>query len=123
MTGNTRSSRAILITGDTLALDPAIRKLIDEEAALLKQRYPTTPVALSIAIGEEFDQVSGHRVRCELAADLPDRRQLMVRDAHKEASAAVRAVFATARRQLRRITARRKRRDGRAGGEVQPTGT
>ena len=40
--------------------------------------------------------MNGHRIRCELAADLPGRRQLMVREAKKEAFAAITAVFAAA---------------------------
>lgn len=100
------STPDILISGDTLALDPAIRKRINAEAERLKQRHPTTPVSLRIGINEEFDQRNGHRVRCELAAELPGRRQIMVREAQKEAFGAISAVFAAAKKQLRRLSSR-----------------
>jgi ribosome-associated translation inhibitor RaiA len=122
MSGTPRNSPAILISGDTLALDPAIRTCINEEAQRLKERHPTKRVTLRIVIGEEFDQVNGHRVRCELAADLPGRK-LMVREARKEASAAITAVFAAARRQLRRMRSRDPEPESPAGGGVQPAGT
>ncbi len=117
------SRPAIHISGDTLALDPQIRNHITAEAERLQQRYPTTPVALRIGISEEFDPARGHRVRCELAADLPGRRQLMVREAQKEALAAVSGVFAGARKQLRRLACRTLGPAAPTGGEMQPVGT
>ena len=117
------SRPAIHISGDTLALDPQIRNYITAEAERLQQRYPSTPVALRIGISEEFDPARGHRVRCELAADLPGRRQLMVREAQKEALAAVSGVFAGARKQLRRLACRTMGSTAPAGGEMQPVGT
>jgi ribosome-associated translation inhibitor RaiA len=122
MSGKSHSIPAVLISGDTLALDPEIRRRILEAAQRLKQRYPTTPVTLRIGINEEFDQARGHRIRCELAADLPGK-QFVVREAHKEAAAAIAAVFTAARRQLRRIRSQGPPRDGPANGEVQPAGT
>jgi ribosome-associated translation inhibitor RaiA len=100
------STPDVQISGDTLALDPAIRKRINAEAKRLKQRHPTIPVSLRVGINEEFDQKNGHRVRCELAAELPGRRQIMVREAQKEAFGAISVVFATAKKQLRRLSSR-----------------
>lgn len=123
MSRETSSTPTIRISGDTLALDPAIRKRINAEATLLKQRYPTTPVTLRIGISEEFDPAKGHRVRCELAADLPDRRQVMVREAQKEAFAAISNVFKSARKQLRRLTSRALVAGGSKTDEAHATGT
>jgi len=58
-----------------------------------------------------------------LAADLPGRRQLMVREAQKEALAAVSGVFAGARKQLRRLACRTLGPTSPTGGEMQPVGT
>lgn len=116
------SRAAILISGDTLALDPKIRNHINAEAERLQQRFPSTTVALRIGISEEFDPARGHRVRCELAADLPGRRQVMVREAQKEAFAAISGVFAGARLQLRRLAFRTLRGSlaaASSGGEIQ----
>lgn len=96
----------VRISGDLLALDPVIREQINTEAEKLQKRYPTTPVVLRIGISEEFDQARGHRIRCELAADLPGRRRLMVREAQKEAVAAIAAAFAAAKKQIRRLSVR-----------------
>jgi len=48
----------------------------------------------------------GHRVRCELRADLGRGRQLVVRDARKDPSEAIREVFMTARRNVQRLRRR-----------------
>ncbi len=100
------SRPTIHISGDTLALDPKIRNHITAEVERLRQRYPSAPVSLRVDISEEFDPARGHRVRCELAADLAGRRQFMVRDAQKEAAAAISGVFANARKQLRKLASR-----------------
>ena len=117
------NSPAIVISGDTLALDPAIRKQINAEADKLQNRYPTTPVTLRIGISEEFDQVNGHRIRCELAAYLPGRRQLMVREAKKEAFAAITAVFDAAKKQIRRISLRAYQLGRPTRGEMRVAGS
>jgi ribosome-associated translation inhibitor RaiA len=121
------SCPAIHISGDTLALDPKIRNHITAEAQRLQQRYPSTSVALRIGISEEFDPALGHRVRCELAADLPGRRQLMVREAQKEALVAISGVFAGARKQLRRLVSRtlgvNRVPASASGGEMRAVGT
>jgi ribosome-associated translation inhibitor RaiA len=122
MSGQSHDTPAVLISGDTLALDPEIRGRIFAEAQRLKQRYPTMPVTLRIGISEEFDQARGHRIRCELAADLPGK-QVMVREAHKEPAAAIAAVFTAAKRQLRRIRSLGPAQDGSASREVQTAGT
>jgi len=106
MSLNNTNHPAIHISGDTLALDPKIRKHIATEAERLRQRYPTTSVVLRIGINEEFDPARGHRVRCELAAEVAGRGLFMVRDAQKEAFAAISAAFTSARKHVRRLATR-----------------
>ena len=117
---------AIHISGDTLALDPKIRHHINAEAERLQRRYPAAPVALRIGIHEEFDPAFGHRVRCELAADMTGRSLFMVRDAQKEAFAAISGAFASARKHLRRLSMRTLGRPlgvkSAAGGEIRVMG-
>ncbi|MGE5154311.1 MAG: HPF/RaiA family ribosome-associated protein [Bdellovibrio bacteriovorus] len=93
----------ITISGDTLALDKAIRRQIESEAQRLAERFPEERIEARARINEEFDPLHGHRVRCELRADLGRGRQLVVRDARKDAAEAIREVFGTARRNLRRL--------------------
>jgi ribosome-associated translation inhibitor RaiA len=93
----------IQISGDTLALDAAIRRQIESEADKLAQRFPGERITARARIGEELDPLHGHRVRCELRADLGRGRQLLVREARKDAFEAIREAFGTARRNLRRM--------------------
>lgn len=99
-------SRDIPISGDTLALDPGIRQRINIEAEKLQKRYPESPLSLRVGICEEFDPAYGHRIRCELAADLAGRRQVMVREAQKDPFTAIARAFTTAKKQLRRLGSR-----------------
>jgi ribosome-associated translation inhibitor RaiA len=94
------------ISGDTLALDTKIRARIMAETQQLQQRYPSLRIKLQVRVAEEFDQLHGHRVRCELIADLPGRRQLLIREAQKDAFAAISDAFSAARQQLRRSRSR-----------------
>ena len=96
----------IKISGDTLALDKAIRRQIESEAQKLALRFPEEQIETRARINEEFDPLHGHRVRCELRADLGHGRQLVVRDARKDPAEAIREVFATAKRNLRRLRRR-----------------
>jgi ribosome-associated translation inhibitor RaiA len=96
----------IQISGDTLALDKAIRRQIESEAQKLAERFPEERIDAKARINEEFDPMHGHRVRCELRADLGRGRQLVVRDARKDAAEAIREVFMTARRNVQRLRRR-----------------
>jgi ribosome-associated translation inhibitor RaiA len=96
----------IQISGDTLALDKAIRRQIETEAEKLAERFPDERIEAKARINEEFDPLHGHRVRCELRADLGRGRQLVVRDARKDAAEAIREVFASAGRNVRRMRRR-----------------
>jgi ribosome-associated translation inhibitor RaiA len=96
----------ITISGDTLALDKSIRRQIESEAQRLADRFPDEQIEARARISEEFDPLHGHRVRCELRADLGRGRQLVIRDARKDPSEAIREVFAGARRNLRQLRRR-----------------
>ena len=96
----------ITISGDTLALDKAIRRQIESEAQRLAERFPEERIETRARISEEFDPLHGHRVRCELRADLGHGRQLVIREAHKDAAEAIREVFLVARRNVRQLRRR-----------------
>jgi ribosome-associated translation inhibitor RaiA len=91
------------ITGDTLALDQRVRAQVLEAAARLRERHPEEHLGLRVRIMEEFDQLHGHRTRCEIAVSLRERRQLIVREARKQWQEAIAQAFGTAQRQLRRL--------------------
>jgi ribosome-associated translation inhibitor RaiA len=94
------------IGGDMLALDAAIRRQIETEARKLTDRFPGEPIEAQVNVQEEFDQLHGHRVRCELSAKLGAGRQVVVREARKVASEAISEVFSAARRNVRRLRRR-----------------
>ncbi|MGQ9660047.1 MAG: HPF/RaiA family ribosome-associated protein [Thermochromatium sp.] len=94
------------IGGDMLALDAAIRRQIEEEARKLTDRFPGERIEAQVNIQEEFDQLHGHRIRCELSAKLGAGRQMVMREARKVASEAISEVFAAARRNVRRLRRR-----------------
>lgn len=110
------------ISGDTLALDRALRARLQAEASSLQDRYPDTPIRLSVKIAEEFDQRHGHRVRCELVATTDARQQVVVREAQKDPLAAIAGAFASAKRQLRRLSLRGPRLAIAATPQLQPSG-
>lgn len=91
------------IGGDLLALDADIRHQIEAETQKLADRFPDETFDLQCSIHEEFDQLHGHRVRCELSTKLGSGRQMVVRDARKSASEAINEVFASTRRNIRRL--------------------
>lgn len=93
----------IKIGGDTLALDADIRRQIETEARKLAERFPDEPIEGRATIQEEFDQMHGHRIRCELCMKLAHGRQVVVRDARKSAADAINEVFASARRNVRKL--------------------
>jgi ribosome-associated translation inhibitor RaiA len=96
----------IHISGDTLALDKKIRMEIENEARRFEDRFSGTAIEARARITEEFDSLHGHRVRCELRADLGGGRQIVVREARKDPFEAIREAFGTARRNLRKIRRR-----------------
>jgi ribosome-associated translation inhibitor RaiA len=96
----------IKISGDTLALDKAIRRQIEREAQKLAERFPDEDINALARINEEFDPLHGHRVRCELRANLGQGRQIVVRDARKDPAEAISEVFGTAMRNVRRLRRR-----------------
>jgi ribosome-associated translation inhibitor RaiA len=96
----------IKISGDTLALDKAIRRQIESEALKLSQRFPDEQIDALARINEEFDPLHGHRIRCELRANLGQGRQLVIREARKDATEAITEVFGAAKRSLRRLRRR-----------------
>ena len=109
----------ISISGDTLALDKAIRRQIENEAQRLAERFPEEHIEARARINEEFDPLHGHRVRCELRADLGRGRQLVIREARKDAAEAIREAFGTARRSVRQM---RRRMTGTLGPQTVPAG-
>jgi ribosome-associated translation inhibitor RaiA len=96
----------IKISGDTLALDKAICRQIESEAQKLADRFPDESIDALARINEEFDPLHGHRVRCELRANLGQGRQIIVRDARKDPAEAISEVFGTAMRNVRRLRRR-----------------
>ncbi len=89
--------------GDTLALDADIRRQVESEAQQLADRFPGERIEIQVTVQEEFDQLNGHRVRCELSAKLASCHQVLVRDAGKNASEVIHEVFVGARRNVRRV--------------------
>lgn len=113
---------ALHISGDTLALDQALRARLQAEASSLQGRYPDTPIRLRVKIAEEFDQRHGRRVRCELVAATDSRQQVVVREAQKDPLAAIASAFASAKRQLRRLSLRPPRLAIASPSRLQPSG-
>ncbi|MBK1722924.1 Fis family transcriptional regulator [Thiocystis violacea] len=91
------------IGGDTLALDADIRRQIESEAKKLADRFPGERMDAQVTVQEEFDQLHGHRIRCELSAKLASGHQVVVRDARKIPAEVIAEVFASARRNVRRL--------------------
>lgn len=92
----------IKIGGDTLALDLDIRRQIEAEASQLAARFPGPPMEGRATIQEEFDQLHGRRIRFELFVKPECGRQVVIREARKNATEAIREAFIAARRSLRR---------------------
>ncbi|MBK1629875.1 hypothetical protein CKO31_03785 [Thiohalocapsa halophila] len=113
---------SVRITGDTLALDRKLGRRINRLAADLTQAAPDQQLDLQVRLAEEFDQVKGHRVRCELVANLSAKRQIVVREAHKKAEEAIDTAFGGLRTKLRRLRIRSLGKAG-AAGDLRATGT
>ncbi|KAA6184326.1 HPF/RaiA family ribosome-associated protein [Thiohalocapsa marina] len=97
---------SVRISGDMLALDRKIKKRINQLAAALEARFPNQPLEIQARISEEFDQLHGHRVRCELLTVAQERQQVIVREARKQAEEAIDAAFAGLKTKLRRLRTR-----------------
>ena len=120
MTSSPTSPVDLKISGDTLALAPEVREGIKTQADQLNRRYPGAAIRLGVEILETFDPATGHRIRCELSAEIRGRRTLLVRESQKEASGAVRAAFRTARRQLARPTVRNRNSNPGSSASLRP---
>jgi len=96
----------IQISGDTLALDRAIRGQIESQARALTARFSREPMDLGIQIAEEMDRLHGHRVRCEVRIQGSRGRQWIARAAEKDADRAISESFNSARKTIRRTLLR-----------------
>lgn len=94
------------ISGDTLALDPKLRRSIEQKAEALIKRFPDSGLELRIRLAEEFDNLHGHRVRCEIDAMFAQQGQVIVREARKKPEEAIDKVFGAAKGQLRKLRMR-----------------
>ncbi|MGB5831796.1 MAG: HPF/RaiA family ribosome-associated protein [Thiohalocapsa sp.] len=97
---------SVRISGDTLALDRKIVRRIERHANALEQSFPSQQFKIQARIAEEFDQLKGNRVRCELVTTTPDRQQIIVREAHKKAEDAIDIAFAGLKPKFRRLRTR-----------------
>ena len=94
---------SIQITGDLLALDRKVRHAIQRHAEALQARFPNQNIELLARVSEEFDQINGHRVRCELLAE---RQRIVVRAARKGAEEAIDEAFDGIKKQFRQMSLR-----------------
>ena len=113
---------SVRITGDMLALDRKLVRRINRLATELSKAAPDQQLDLQVRIAEEFDQVRGHRVRCELVATLSAKRQVIVREAHKKAEESIDTAFSGLRTKLRRLRIRSLGKAG-AADALRATGT
>jgi ribosome-associated translation inhibitor RaiA len=117
---------SVRISGDTLALDRKLVRRINRHADTLRQAMPNhspgQPLDLQVRIAEEFDQLRGHRVRCELIANLSPRRQIIVREAQKKAEEAIDTAFSGLKSKMKRHRIRAAIKPPTAEA-LRPTGT
>ncbi len=113
---------SVRITGDMLALDRKLVRRINRHADTLTQSAPDQQLDLKVRIAEEFDQLRGHRVRCELVANLSAKRQIVVREAQKKPEAAIDTAFAGLKTKVRRMRIRSLGEAG-AADAMRATGT
>lgn len=113
---------SVRITGDMLALDKRVQRMIKREAETIEQSFPKREFDIQARVTEEFDQLNGHRVRCELVTTSPEHQQVIVREAQKKVDEAVRAAFAGLKPKLRRVRVRRFEKVASADG-LRATGT
>lgn len=113
---------SVRISGDMLALDRKLVRRINRLADTLTQSAPDQQLDLQVRIAEEFDQLRGHRVRCELVANLSAKRQIVVREAQKKAEDAIDTAFGGLKTKLRRMRIRSLGKQG-AAEDLRATGT
>ncbi|WPL18541.1 hypothetical protein Thiowin_03614 [Thiorhodovibrio winogradskyi] len=94
------------IQGDMLALDGQLCRHIRSQAEAFLARFPSYRIELIAHIGEEFDALKGHRVRCELRTSVADRQQIIVRQARKSADDAIAAAFVEIKKKFRQMSRR-----------------
>jgi hypothetical protein len=100
---------SVRITGDLLALDKRVKRLITQHAKAIQESFPGREYQIQARIAEEFDQLKGHRVRVELVVTSPDRQQVVVREARKKADESIQAAFVSLKPKLRRLGLKRTR--------------
>jgi ribosome-associated translation inhibitor RaiA len=105
---------SVRISGDFLALDQRVKKLINQHAQAIQDSFPGRRYDIQARIAEEFDQLNGHRVRVELIAISPDRQQIMVREAQKKAEESIKSAFTSLKSKLRRIGLKRSQQQSSA---------
>ncbi|MBK1649312.1 hypothetical protein CKO36_12010 [Rhabdochromatium marinum] len=93
-----------------LALDSHLCRHIRSQAEAFQARFPSHQIALIARIGEEFDALKGHRVRCELRTSVAHRQQIIVRAARKNAEDAIAAAFSDIKKKFRQTSLRLKTR-------------
>jgi len=98
---------SVRITGDMLALDKRLQRMIKSQVTAIEESFPKREFEIQARITEEFDQLHGHRVRCELVAISPERQQVIIREAQKKAEDAIKAAFTGLNQRLRRLRLRR----------------
>lgn len=98
---------SVRISGDLLALDKRLQRMIKTQAAAIQSSMPSQDISIQAKIAEEFDQLHGHRVRCELVATSAERQQVIVREAQKRPEEAIKAAFTGLKTKLRRLRIRR----------------
>ncbi len=97
---------SVSISGDMLALDRKIVRRIKRHAEALEQSFASQHFEIQARVAEEFDELKGHRVRCELITTTPDRQQVIVREAQKRAEDAIDMAFTGLKPKLRRLRTR-----------------
>ncbi|MCF7984735.1 MAG: HPF/RaiA family ribosome-associated protein [Thiohalocapsa sp.] len=113
---------SVRVTGDTLALDRKIVGRIKRQAETLAQGFPSQELDIQARIAEEFDELRGHRVRCELVTNSADRQQVVVREASKTPEEAIDAAFSGLKTKLRRLRTRGLTKQAKETA-FRPTGT
>jgi ribosome-associated translation inhibitor RaiA len=98
---------SVRISGDFLALDQRIKRLINQHADTIQESFPGRDYDIQARIAEEFDQLNGHRVRVELIVTSPERQQILVREAKKKADESIKSAFTSLKSKLRRLGAKR----------------
>ncbi len=98
---------SVRISGDFLALDNRVKRLINQQAQAIQASFPDRDYEIQARIAEEFDQLNGHRVRFELVVTSPERQQVIVREAQKKAEESIKSAFSSLKSKLRRLGTRR----------------